>query len=75
VIAERTENEIESQLSMFNHVVDYMGRSLIVNPFVECADRVLRGLPSRFLFARLQPGPPLSRSRNHARARRRGHDS
>jgi hypothetical protein len=56
MIAERTKDEVESQLSMFNHVVEYTGRGLIVNLFVECWDGVLRGLLSRFLFDRLQTG-------------------
>jgi hypothetical protein len=56
MIAERTKDEVESQLSMFNHMVEYMGRGLIVNLFVECWDGVLRSLLSRFLFDRLQTG-------------------
>ena len=37
VVAERTEDEVESQLSMFNHMVEYTGHGMIVNPFVECS--------------------------------------
>jgi hypothetical protein len=35
VVAERTEHEVEARLSLFNHVVEYMGRLPIVNWFVE----------------------------------------
>jgi len=50
VVAERTEDEVEPYLNMFNHVVEYIGQRLIVNPFVECSADLLRDLPSPFLF-------------------------
>src|SRR5438105_3681334 len=39
-VAERPEDEVESPLSLFNHVVEYISRSAIVNPFVEYRARV-----------------------------------
>ena len=33
VVAERTEDEVESQLSMFNHMVEYTGRRHDCQPF------------------------------------------
>jgi hypothetical protein len=39
VIAERPEDEVESRLNLFNHVVEYMSRLPIVNRFIEYYSR------------------------------------
>jgi hypothetical protein len=59
VIAERTENEVESQLSMFNHVVEYRGRSLIVNSFVECSPECCAAGAGASYLTRLEGTPPM----------------